>query len=238
MRTVRTAALTLIVVALVVGLITVHRVDATPVTFSSSSGELAASAVFDIVSGNLQVTLRNTSMMDVVRPVDVLTAVFFSAKGTLTPISALLPSGSVALFGPDGGGNVGGEWAYASGLSGAPGGANSGISSTGLDLFGAANFSGPNLYDPEALDGLNYGITSAGDDPAIGNAKVTGGVPLIKDSVVFTLGAYSGFSLTDISDVTFQYGTSLSEVQVPEPGTLLLLGSGLIGLVAYRRIRG
>ena len=42
------------------------------------------------------------------------------------------------------------------------GGAASGISRSGFDLFGDANFSGDNLQDPMAVDGLNYRITSAG----------------------------------------------------------------------------
>jgi hypothetical protein len=153
----------------------------------------------------------------------------------LKPVSAVLGTGSSVLFGPDGGGNVGGEWAYASGLSGAPGGAAEGISSAGFGLFGAANFGGPNLDDPESVGGLNYGITSLGDDPTTKNKAVTGKDPLIQNAVVFTLsGLPEGFDLASatITNVSFQYGTSLSEtnVPVPEPATMLLFGSGLICL--------
>ena len=134
--------------------------------------------------------------------------------------------------------NVGGEWVYNA----------SGISSAGFGLFGPANFNGPDLDPPTAANGLNYGITSAGDNPATGNQAVTGGVPLIKNSVVFTLNVdESGgeFFLNNIIGVTFQYGTALTEphftttdITLPDGGmTLSLLGLALgsLGLVARRR---
>jgi hypothetical protein len=145
------------------------------------------------------------------------------------------------LFGSDGGGNVGGEWAYASSIL-APGGATEGISSAGFGLFGNANFGGANLQGPVAVGGVQYGITSTGDNTATGNAAVTGGNALIQDSVVFTLGGLpAGFTLDgNISNVSFQYGTALTEPNVPsnpvpEPGTMFLLGFGLIGIAAFGR---
>jgi hypothetical protein len=74
---------------------------------------------------------------------------------------------------------------------------------------------------------------------------VTGGttgkpVALIQNSVTFTFLASPGFDLSAISDVSFQYGTALTDLNipaVPEPGTLLLLGLGLLGLAAVGIIR-
>ena len=212
-------------------------------TVTVTSGNLAASAdfSFDDVTNVLTVTLTNTSTADVLVPTDVLTALLFNLTGgaTLTPVSALLGSGSTVYYGPDGGGNVGGEWAYAQ-----PGG----ISSSGLGIFGSGNFNGSNLVDPAAVDGLQYGITSAGDNLATGNAPVTGGNALIKNSVVFTLNvneAGGQFFLNNITGILFQYGTSLDDVHtttgditVPDGGmTLSLLGLALgsLGLVARRR---
>jgi len=96
---------------------------ATSYTIPSSSG--GAEVKFDISGMNLIVTLTNISDADVTAPEQVLTGVFFNLAGnpTLDRGSATLNSGSTVLFGgTDPGGVVGGEWAYKSGLTGAPGG--------------------------------------------------------------------------------------------------------------------
>jgi len=79
---------------------------------------------------------------------------------------------------------VGGSWAYAAGLSGAPGGANEGISSAGFALFGPGNlFPGAALPgDSSTPGGLDRGLTTATDD----GSKYKGGLsgrPFIRDSV-------------------------------------------------------
>lgn len=227
--------------------------QAAPITFSGSSGNRSASAMFDTSGSNLLVTLTNTSSADALVPVDILTGVFFTLSGdpTLTRVSAVLAGGSTVLFGgTDPGGVVGGEWAYNDGIGG-PGGADEGISSSGLGLFGPGDrFPGNNLQGPTSPDGLQYGITSAGDDDTTGNAAVTGSNALIQNAVVFTLsGLPGGFNpsvLGSITNVSFQYGTALNEPNipgdpvnpgnpVPEPSTVLLLGSGLAALYWRRK---
>ncbi|MEK6735183.1 MAG: XDD4 family exosortase-dependent surface protein, partial [Pseudomonadota bacterium] len=108
-----------------------------------------------------------------------------------------------------------------SGLAGDVGNFNNGLAGTNLD-------------DPGSLDGINFGLISAatGFNPNEGLASV----PLIQDSVVFVLSGVNGLSIFDISHVSFQYGTSLTELNVPgdpkfppggripEPTTLILLG--------------
>ncbi len=215
-------------------------------TFSASSGSLAAQADFEIVGGNLQVTLANVSAADVLVPVDVLTAVFFSLPGSisLTPVSAVLGSGSSVLFGGTDPGNVvGGEWELGSGLTNAPGGATMALSSAGFGLAGSSlvRFPGTDLQPPPNVDGLQYGITSAGDNPATGNTPVTGTNALIQNSVVFTLSGISAdFMLDSITNVSFQYGTAFCDPNlpsVPEPATVALFGIGLGSLVVTRMRR-
>ncbi|MCB1431795.1 MAG: PEP-CTERM sorting domain-containing protein [Alphaproteobacteria bacterium] len=237
-------------------------VPAGAVTFNGSSGSLSASADFEIVGNNLQVTLTNTSTADTLVPADVLTAVMWTGTSGLTPLSALLAAGSTVFYDPQGqpaGGNVGGEWGYAQNTG--PGGDKQGISSSGVGgWFSSANFNGPDLESPAALDGLQYGIVSAGDNIATGNAGITGSGGLIKNSVVFTLsGLPANFALTTIANVFFQYGTAQDEprfggtctqgepgcylnvvpptVPVPAALPLLLTALGLGGIASLRRRR-
>lgn len=229
-------------------LIVAAGASASPLFTSASIGNLEASANFAVDPGDpsrLVITLTNSSANDVLVPADILTGVFFTISNpalTLTPTTAILDLGSTVQFGSAPGGIVGGEWAYRAGLSGVvsdPSGAGHGISSAGLGLFGNANFPGSNLQGPTGVGGMQYGITSAGDDPTTGNSPVTGPNAFIKNSVVFTLsGLPSGFDpAASITDVSFQYGTSLAEprITVPAPGSLALVT--LIGLAAARRRR-
>ena len=210
--------------------------QAAPITFNGSDIEgRKAKVTFENIGNTLVLKLKNTSMVDVGVPNQVLTGVFFKVNGNpaLTKVSALLGDTSNVVNGATPLDNVvGGEWAYRNGLN--QYGANMGISSTGLSLFGAANrFPGANLSGPDSPDGLQYGITSQGDNPSVGNQKVTT-APLIKNEVIFTLGNWTfGDPTNYISNVTFQYGTDLAEPsipgrivisQAPEPGMLLLFG--------------
>jgi hypothetical protein len=218
----------------------------------NDSGELnSASVSFDLAilgtTTNLVVTLRNTATYDPNDPSDILTAVFFSLSGnpSLSADSAVLAPGS-AVKGNGGltdpGGVVGGEWAYASSLTGING-ASQGVSSAGLGIFGPGNlFPGSNLEGPVSPDGVQYGISTAFDTAGNDNGGIAG-VGLITNAVVFTLGNVpASLSLSDISNVSFQYGTALSEPNIPgtlipEPNTVALTAAGmcLLGVLKRRR---
>jgi len=258
-------ATTLLLNTLAAGLLTTTTAFAAPVTFydgTYTSATRAANVKFAQDGTNLFVTLTNTWTGDVLVPTDVLTAVFFSLAGdpTLSRVSALLNTGSTVYYDNDGqpaGGVVGGEWAYKDGLSGAPHGADEGISSSGLGLFGPGDrFPGADLQSPTSPDGLQYGLLSAGDSSATGNTGVTGSGGLIKNSAVFNLSGLTAgktYAASDITNVSFQWGTNLEERnctvdgecggdpssgEVPEPATISLMGSALlISALSYARRR-
>lgn len=240
----------------------VASAQAAPISFVATNGSnLAARATFDVVAGNLTVLLENIGG-DVLVPADVLTGLFFdiAGVGTLGTVSAVLGTGSTVVDDPDGqpaGGVVGGEWAYKDGI-GAPLGATEGIGSAGYGLFGPGDlFPGVDLDSPASPNGMNYGLLSAADNGATGNAAVTGGEPFIKSSVLFTLSGigvnFDPAAAGVISKVSFQYGTALTEPNlpgcvlgtpgcdspdlpdVPEPTTMLLVGSGLAAAIRARR---
>lgn len=204
------------------GFIFIGSAEATTTSFQFSSGSRSAQVQFTASGNLLTVQLTNTSMADVLVPADVLTAVFFTLAGnpTLTPISAIVVPGSVVHGDPahpyPGPTDVGGEWAYHAPLNAH--GAQQGISSVGLGLFGPADRFDPssNLQGPASPNGLQYGISSAGDDPNTGNGGVMGN-GLIRNSVSFLLeGLPLNFNLGfGVSHIVFQYGTDLSEPSFP-----------------------
>jgi hypothetical protein len=218
--------------------------SASATTYSATLGQLSASVTFTFSGNTLTVVLANTSSADVTQPNQVLTGVFFNLAGNPVggdPSTAVLTAGSSVAFGPTGpGGDVSGEWAYAAGVNG-PGAATQGISSSGFGIFGGGGTPfdpGGNLQGPAGVDGLQYGITSAGDNLGTGNTPVTGSNALIKNSVTFTLTFAGAVNVDAITDISFQYGTALNEPNVPCCGgnipdsgnAVILLGLSLLGL--------
>jgi hypothetical protein len=215
--------------------------NASPIFFSGSSGNLAASAAFDLSGSTLIITLANTSTQDVLVPADVLTGLLFNSSFAFKPVSASLDGPPVFYKSTD---SPGDGWGYGYNISAH--GMNSALSASGaVKGLGQSNFSS----SATNLGGLDYGILSAGDMPNTGNAGVLKKGPLFKDSLQFTLAVPEDFKITDIgSSVVFQYGTSLSEPwfsgnppktppvqQTPEPGTMLLLSTGGVALAIIKR---
>jgi hypothetical protein len=213
----------------------------------SGGASLAAEADFYLNGGSLYIFLKNTSDEAVNAQANTLAALLWSSETTLSTTggqanltypgglpSPPFPVASVSAFVVNGlfptGGNVNDMWGYASGLSGAPHGANQGISEAGFGLFGQANFPGGSSN----LDGSSWGIVSA-STPDTTNLDGLGGRSYPRYFTYFVLTS-AGSSLT-LDNISFQYGTGLNEpnLVVPIPPTVWLLGSGLLGLIGFRR---
>lgn len=206
--------------------------SANPVTFGGTSGALSAWATFSVSGSNLLITLTNqdhrlftgTTGDQALKPSELLTALYFTLDGatSLSPVS--MTAESVV----NGTGVPGQNWQYVATVSGAPGGADSGVSSAGLGIFGP---SGNFASGGQNLQGANWAIVGANYTPGTGIGSLPS-TPLIQSSAVFELtGLPPGFDTASIADVSFQWGTSLSEpsapgVPLPEPSTLSLLLAG------------
>jgi hypothetical protein len=215
-------------------LVFTSQATASVATYTGSDGSgRSASAIFDLSGSTLTVTLANTSPGDAPDATWILLAALFNTNSSLTPVSASLPTGTT-VYGSFVN-NVGEGWQYKSGVSAH--GMNSGISGAGYGVFGpSGNFFSPGVM----LDGSDYGIAPIGFTNT-GNASIKD--PIFQNSIVFTLNA-PGFSLSELGNtIVFQYGTSLSEPSfngtlqgsTPEPASLMLFGSGVLGLTGLLR---
>lgn len=229
----------------------------------TNGSNLSASADFEIVGTNLQITLTNTASVTASDPGQVLTAIFFSMNGTagvnLGSSSAVVPGTSsvvnnAGVANPtDPGGVVGGEWAYKTGLAAGtlPMNASTGISSAGFNVFGPGDrFPGSDLQPPTSPDGVEYGLVPISYVQGSGNGGLST-QNVIRNSVIFTLvGNFTAADLLSITNGGFQYGTALGGTEpfipftpgppadVPEPFSFIVwsvLGATWAGVSVVRR---
>lgn len=208
-------------------------------TGNDGSG-LAASAAFDIVNGELQVTIANTATVPTSHAANVLTAVYFTGAAGVTGVDTeYIPKDSKVFHNTDGAITLSSDtflptsffevkaeqWQFKFKNS------TDGLGSAGLGFFNGGAVSKDGLvsktYTP--TDGLSHD-----------------GDVVFENSIVIRLSGFTG-QLSDISNVKFQYGTTTGDPSfvgtvVPESstyiaGAFLLLPFGMSALRVLRKDR-
>lgn len=230
-------------------------------SFGFTLGDLSARADFVATGDTLVVTLWNTATVDVGNPGMVLTGLFFDISGytgNLTQVKAMLTdiTGTPVIFTVNprtglpntrtttgynnftfGPGDIGSEAGYRTGASALLAGTGDhAIGHIGMDDFlgVTTRFDTDPTHDlqiPESLNGIEYGIVNSTYTGG-GNRPVDGPNALIVTGVEYTFTGFSGFSASNITNVSYNYGTTFNPI--PAPGAA---GLGVIGLTLMAGLR-
>ncbi len=240
------------------GLALLQSASAAIVFDGSDTDGRSASASFEIVGGDLQVTLTNLGAKPTANNWDgsyALSGLFFnySGSGSFSVGSASVSGGIIGTL--PAGKTIGSYWAFDKGLTGAPDGATDGLRAAGFGVGGGSSAGNLGPAGSNTKVGGLDGAILGWDNIAGGNASLK--LPLVYNAVVFTLTGSDLTSLkaSDFSNVTFQYGTTFTETHfeagfhdarefrqvgeassVPEPSTYITgLGAlGILGLYGRR----
>lgn len=224
-------------------------------TKSDSEGR-SAKAVVSTNGSTLEILLSNEAAATTV-PNTVLTGLFFDVEGiTLSSPHVTVASGSSAVSLVSAyhiandlskdllhGTNLDGEYGYRHPINSINGGLGDyGIAATGFDpeLGAPAGWDGfgvPSIidasmsYPPNGLGVSEWGLVN-GD---LSGLKTSAIDSYVKNAVVISFDFTGTFDSNTFKQMNFLYGTSYEGTPVPEPATMLLFGTGLVGLAGFSR---
>ena len=183
-----------------------------------------ANFVYNSATNNLSVQVINGSGI-ALQSTDVLTGIYWqrtNLSASLSPASASA-TGTSIIWNKTAS-SIGSMWQFNSGIAG-PSSTNEAITT---------------------VSGIKGGIVNGISKTSSSNTVLTS--TLVQNEMTFNLNSAKGFNLSDIQNVYFQFGGSLSgprllaKLTVPEPGTVALLASMsasslMVGFRRYRRYR-
>lgn len=223
--------------------------DSTYTWSATDSEERSAEAeiVYDSSTSTFSIILRSLAA-ETSQPNEVLAGIFFGFNGDFAITGPHVEVSVGSTLYQDGTAtttvtNLDGEFAFRSDIDAINGGLGDyGISSTGFDPefpnapvgwdgFGTEYIIDNNqeLGGSKSVGGASFGIVN-GDVTELPASVAVG---YIANSVTMSFdytGTYSG-----LSELSFLYGTDYDVAPVPEPATMLLMGTGLVGLAGLRR---
>lgn len=209
-----------------------------------------AKAVFSQTSSGFDIVLLNLAL-ETSSPNEVLAGLFFELNnGTASSPHVIVEAGSTIFSSKYPlplayGTNFDGEWAFRSGINGINGGlGNYGISSSAFDPESGApadwdGFGNEYIIDasksyvpPTSVNGAEWGMVS-GDTSNLPSSVHSYVDNAVRISFNFNSGPFD--VANDVERFYFLYGT---DYKVPEPSTMILLGTGIMGIVAFRKKLG